>query len=143
MSPSSPDAATAAVAKTAGYRAHLAELKSMHQKLRERLQEQWEVNFPTVEETAKEKDEPGKGPKMPVDVGGVDYRTWTSSNGEHQVQAKFFGITEDGQKVKLKRQSDGKMAEVPVARLSKADQRYLGRVAADDANSSSGRVDGK
>ena len=55
---------------------------------------------------------------------GPGYRVWTSRNGQFQVEAKYLGLSEDGQKVKLLRR-DGRIISVPLDALSEADQRYI------------------
>ena len=55
---------------------------------------------------------------------GPGYRVWSSRNGKYQVEAKYLGLTEDGQKAKLLRR-DGRIIQVPLSALSEADQRYI------------------
>ena len=40
------------------------------------------------------------------------------------MEAKYLGLSEDGQKVKLLRR-DGRIVNVPLDALSEADQRYI------------------
>ena len=49
-------------------------------------------------------------------------RTWTDKTGKHTVEAELVEV-KDGEAVLKK--TDGKVVRVPVARLSKADQKYL------------------
>jgi hypothetical protein len=51
-------------------------------------------------------------------------RTWVDSTGKHQVQAHLLSQTDNS--VRLRR-CDGKEVDVPIARLSRRDQRYLQR----------------
>ncbi len=53
-------------------------------------------------------------------------RTWTDSTGKHKTQATFVEL--DGDQVTLKR-SDGRTVNVPLAKLSRADQAYARRTA--------------
>jgi S1-C subfamily serine protease len=55
---------------------------------------------------------------------GPGYRVWTSRNGQFQVEAKYLGLSEDGQKAKLQKR-DGRIISVPLAALSEADERYI------------------
>lgn len=52
----------------------------------------------------------------------AETRTWTDSTGKHKIEAEFVEILE-GQ-VKLKK-PDGKIASLPLGKLSKDDQIYL------------------
>ena len=116
----------------------------MYDEFRLKLGECFDTEYPTVEQTAEEdkNNPPDKSAKKPDgggggsdsgDIGGIGdhdsgYRVWTSSNGEYQVDAKYLGVTEDGQKVKLKRRSDGKELAVSIKSLCKADQRHIARL---------------
>ncbi|MBN1591136.1 MAG: hypothetical protein JW888_16600 [Pirellulales bacterium] len=54
-------------------------------------------------------------------------RTWTDMSGRFQIHAKFMSLS-DG-KVKLE-QDDGRRIEIPLAKLSKADQQYVAQLLA-------------
>ena len=56
------------------------------------------------------------------DIAAQEMRTWTSANGKFSVDAKLKSLK--GENVLLER-ADGSTAEVPLARLSKADNRYV------------------
>ena len=60
----------------------------------------------------------------------VGYRIWTSDDGEHELDAKYLGVTDDGRSVRLRRRSDGKELEVEIKQLVKADQRYIAKLTA-------------
>lgn len=53
----------------------------------------------------------------------AEVRKWTDITGKFSVEAELVEI--QGKNVLLKRQDDGRVATVPIARLSKADQEYL------------------
>ncbi len=60
-----------------------------------------------------------------------DYRTWTDSTGKFRVEAKLVETV--GAKVKLQRQADGRVVEIPLSRLSKADQAFVRRSTREQA----------
>ncbi|MEM0895643.1 MAG: PQQ-binding-like beta-propeller repeat protein [Verrucomicrobiota bacterium] len=62
-------------------------------------------------------------------------RTWTNAEGKELV-AEFVGV--NGDRVQLKRQSDGRTFEVPVASLSAADQAFIQEQAASTATEAAG-----
>ena len=51
-----------------------------------------------------------------------DMRVWTS--GSDTVEAKFVGMTEDGQEVILENK-EGEQASIPLTRLSQKDQNWV------------------
>lgn len=55
-------------------------------------------------------------------MGDLEFRTWTDSTGNYQTEAAMVDYA-DG-KVHL-RKTDGQVREVPLSKLSRADQRYL------------------
>jgi S1-C subfamily serine protease len=84
------------------------------------------------ERERREKSQLGDGeePAEPEKAGGDDgYRAWTSADGKYQVDARFLGVADGGQKVRLKRRSDGKELSVPIGAICKEDQRYVARAA--------------
>ncbi len=68
---------------------------------------------------------------FPARTGAAEVRTWTDSTGKHKIKAEFVSL-EDG-KVTLEK-SDGSTLEIPLAKLSKADQKFV----AEAMKSSSG-----
>jgi len=54
---------------------------------------------------------------------GAPLRTWTDSTGKFSTEATFLGLAAG--KVRLQK-ADGKVVEVPLVRLSAADQQFLG-----------------
>jgi S1-C subfamily serine protease len=54
-----------------------------------------------------------------------EVRTWTSSNGAYKIEAEMLGVTANGS-VRLK-SKDGAVKEVPLSRLSTADQEFVRR----------------
>ena len=58
-------------------------------------------------------------------------REWTDATGQYKTQAELVGV-KDGM-VALKRQSDGAVIQVPLAKLSAADQAYLKSLDSDSA----------
>jgi hypothetical protein len=137
-----PHAAAWADAKAQAYKEILEQFDVDYEALRTSLGRSYETDFPTVEQTAEEDNrnpagrvrarntvEAGSGDED--GSGGLDgsgYRIWTSADGEHQIDAKYAGVTEDGQKVRLRKKSDGEEIEVPIKRLVKADQNYIARL---------------
>jgi hypothetical protein len=140
-----PDAAEWADAKARAYKDYLEKFDMEYELHRAKLGENFETEFPTVEQTAEddEKNPPDDQPEKKTAAAGSEgddigffsgdhdsgYRIWTSANGERQVDAKYLGVTDDGQKVRLKRKLDGKELVVPVKALVKADRRYIARLA--------------
>lgn len=51
------------------------------------------------------------------------YRMWNDNSGQYSVMAILLGV--DGDKVRLKKQADGKVISVPIKILSAADVRYI------------------
>ncbi|HEV3345194.1 MAG TPA: SHD1 domain-containing protein [Pirellulales bacterium] len=64
-------------------------------------------------------------------AGGEELRTWTDVTGKHKIKAAFISL-EDG-KVSLEK-PDGSTIEIELAKLSKADQKYVNEAtkSADD-----------
>ena len=91
-------------------------------------------DFPTPEQSAAEEEKilaskPGATPgrKLPKHANPDDeigYRVWTTADGKFSVEAKYLGVTDDGQSVKLKKRN-GKTKEVAIDRLCDADQSYI------------------
>ncbi len=52
-----------------------------------------------------------------------EYRTWTTATGTYQVEAAFRGVVFG--KVKLQRRDSGNIIEVPLDKLSEADQEWI------------------
>lgn len=55
-------------------------------------------------------------------VHAGEVRTWTSSGGQHKIEAEFISVSEDGKIVVLR-----KTINVPFDQLSKEDQVYIAR----------------
>jgi len=55
-----------------------------------------------------------------------EYRTWTDSTGQYQVQAVMVDFTDEAVRIKKR---DGQIVSVPIAKLSKFDQLYIKRKA--------------
>jgi hypothetical protein len=142
-----PDAAEYADEKAEAWKEVLERIDTDYDLLRTKLGETYGSEFPTAEQTAEE-DEKNPPPDQAVatkpvapgsegdDTAGLfreaadsGYRIWTSANGEYQVDAKYLGVTEDRQRVRLKRKSDGKEIAVPIKSLVKANQRYIANLA--------------
>ena len=62
-------------------------------------------------------------------AGAAEARTWTDSSGENEVEAEY--LTSQAGKVWLRRLPDGRVFEIRLAELSKADQEYVGRLVRD------------
>ncbi len=141
------NAAEYAEAKAQAYKALLEKIDVAYDQLRTGLGQTYNTEFPTMEQTAAEdKNSPAgggqPGKKRVVGGSGNDdgspsgssagsgYRIWTSADGEHEVDAKYLGVTDDGRRVRLERRRDGKELEVPIERLVKADQKYIARLVA-------------
>ena len=121
-----------------------AEIDSKSDILRVILCHKYNLNFPTVEETAEttqrrktraasalgRETNPRKHrakrqvtpPDDEDDDSSSDFRTWTDKSGKFQIRAKYAGM--DGDKVKLEKR-DGTILRIPLSRLSEADQRFI------------------
>jgi len=55
---------------------------------------------------------------------GAEYRFWTTADGK-QTRVKLAVVSQSNVKVKLKREDDGKVFEIPIQRLSHPDQQYV------------------
>ncbi len=64
-----------------------------------------------------------------VAVYAEDVRTWTSSNGDYTVEARLLDF--DGKKVKLKKEADGKVVSLDLAKLSIPDRVFVKKMAAE------------
>jgi hypothetical protein len=134
--------------KMSMFRDSVTRLRTAREIIRVGLNRKYDIQFPTLEQTAKSKDADeeesvAKGnAKEPSDhsdaaasksddvvastnTENVSLRTWTDRTGRHQIQAKYLGL--DGGKVKLKK-ADGTIIHIPIASLSEADQRFIGIV---------------
>ena len=109
----------------------LKQLEKQYAELRDKLGETFDTEFPTVEQTAEEHQRPARPQRANV-PDALGYRIWTSANGKYQLDAKLLDVTEDGQKVRLKRRSGGKELLVPIRALCKEDQKYIADAAADE-----------
>lgn len=58
-------------------------------------------------------------------------RVWTSSNGEHRIEAELVGF--DAERVRLKRKDDGKIVVVPLDQLGESDQKWIAELVARQA----------
>jgi hypothetical protein len=148
ISMDNPDAAEWAEAKAEAYKDLLERIGTEYDTLRTKLGESFENELPTVEQTREEdeknppadqaaakpvvRDPEGDDTRLIPEAADSGYRVWTSANGEHQIDAKYLGVTEDRQRVKLKRKSDGKEIEVPIKSLVKANQRYIAGLSKKD-----------
>jgi hypothetical protein len=111
-----------------------AELDSKRELVRLNLGRKYNKNFPTLEETAKEKDEPkeekagkdkspDKADKPAPEKPRRDVmRVWTDSTGKFQIEAKLVGV--EGGKAKLAK-PDGTVIHVPIDKLSEADRKFI------------------
>lgn len=61
----------------------------------------------------------------PIEIPGEN-RTWTSSDGQREIEAKLIEISEDGQTITLQR-TDGKTSKGALNKFSKEDQEYVQR----------------
>jgi hypothetical protein len=59
-------------------------------------------------------------------AGAAEARIWTDSTGENRVEAEY--LTSQAGKVWLRRLPDGRVFEIQLAELSKADQEYVGKL---------------
>lgn len=59
-----------------------------------------------------------------AEAPGSQSRPWTDKSGKFEVHAELISIDRESRTVKLRRE-DGKEFQVPIARLSSADRRYL------------------
>ena len=120
-----------------------ANLRTIRDVIRLKLRREYDKDFPTLEETAKDAsagsaddvakpkgNKAGSASASPATASpptktakDTVVRAWTDRSGQHQVQAKYLGMEEG--KVKLER-TDGKVILVPVESLSEADQRFIG-----------------
>ncbi|NLS92609.1 MAG: hypothetical protein GXX96_10660 [Planctomycetaceae bacterium] len=58
-------------------------------------------------------------------------RVWTSSNGEHRIEAELVGF--DAERVRLKKRDDGKIVVVPLDQLGESDQKWIAELVARQA----------
>jgi len=63
---------------------------------------------------------------------GNEFRNWTTSNGRKSV-LKMAVVDQTASTVRLKRQDNGEIVEIPITRLSRQDQQYLRELAGPDA----------
>lgn len=59
-------------------------------------------------------------------ANAAEVRTWTSASGNHETEAEFVKISDDGKTITL-RKTDGKKTDVPLVRLSGADREYVAK----------------
>lgn len=57
-------------------------------------------------------------------INAAEMRTWTSGGGSHKTEAEFVKISDDGKIITI-RWEDGKEKDIPLDKLSKADQEYV------------------
>lgn len=56
-----------------------------------------------------------------------EMRTWSTATGKFTTEAEYVGISEDGKTVKIRKKEDSKEIDVPLDKLSKADQEYVSK----------------
>lgn len=59
-----------------------------------------------------------------VSIGFAEVRNWNEVNKKSSIRAEYDGITNEG-KVRLRRQTDGKIILLPIDNLSKKDSQYI------------------
>jgi hypothetical protein len=111
-----------------------SELDAKRELVRINLGRKYNKNFPTLEETAKDKDDPkeettdkDKKPDTPNKPSPEKpkrdvMRVWTDSTGRFQIEAKLVGV--EGGKAKLAK-PDGSVIQVPIDKLSEADRKFI------------------
>ena len=60
------------------------------------------------------------------------YRVLEQRHETFQVEAKYVGMSNDGERVLLKKRSNGKTIEVPLELLSEADRNYVAETRAEE-----------
>jgi hypothetical protein len=72
-----------------------------------------------------EADRKARAAKARADEEERITRDWTDTTGKHTVQAKFVRFKFEGSLVYLERTDNGKLARIPISRLSKDDQAWV------------------
>ncbi len=108
----------------------VADLRTGHDLLRIKLSRTYDIDFPTLEETAKNPEtektnDLGESPASNDAAKPAALRVWTDHTGRFQIQAKYRG-TEAG-RVQLEK-ADGSVIAVPLESLSEADRRFIGEM---------------